>query len=272
LWYWFSEYRYFNSKTLGLDFEGMCTDLKSAPSGSVILLHACAHNPTGVDPTLQEWEKLRDIIKSKNHITFFDCAYQGFASGSLDQDAQSVRLFARDGMTLLISQSFAKNFGLYSERTGAFSIVLGDGHHNNSINVVVDNVRSQLKTIIRPMYSNPPGHGAKIISKVLGDPQLYQEWQSHLKEMSGRIQEMRTKLYETLKNKKTPGDWSHIIHQIGMFSYTGLNETQVEKLTREYHIYMVKNGRISMAGLNSKNVTYFANAIHNVITGDNSKL
>jgi aspartate aminotransferase len=257
----FGEYRYFDSKTNGLDFKGMCEDIKNAPHGSIILLHACAHNPTGVDPTPQQWSELRELLKSCGHIPFFDCAYQGFASGSLAQDAEGLRSFVRDGsFDLLVAQSFAKNFGLYSERSGALHVVLrADGTQ------AVDAVRSQLKTIIRPMYSNPPGHGANVVTRVLSDPQLFAEWEDHLRDMSGRIKTMRHALFDLLKQNGTPGDWSHIVNQIGMFSYTGLNEGQCERLIKEFHIYLLKNGRISMAGLNTKNVKYVADAIHKVV-------
>jgi len=162
---------------------------------------------------------LKELLKSCGHIPFFDCAYQGFASGSLAKDAEGLRSFVRDGsFDLLVAQSFAKNFGLYSERSGALHVVLrADGTH------AVDAVRSQLKTIIRPMYSNPPGHGANVVTRILSDPKLFAEWEDHLRDMSGRIKTMRHALFDLLKQNGTPGDWSHIVNQIGMFSYTGLN-------------------------------------------------
>jgi aspartate aminotransferase len=169
-----------------------------------------------VDPTPEQWQGILNIIQSKQHFTFFDCAYQGFASGDLDKDAYAVRLFARAGCEMLIAQSFAKNFGLYGERIGALSVVTSSSPQS------VEPIRSQLKVIIRPMYSNPPAHGARIVAKILNDPQLFKEWQSHLTEMSGRIAQMRLKLYNTLKELGTPGDWSHILKGIGMFSYTGI--------------------------------------------------
>jgi aspartate aminotransferase len=261
----FAEYRYFDPKTNGLDYAGLCEDLKAAPSGSVILLHACAHNPTGVDPNYEQWQGILDIIRRKQHFPFFDCAYQGFASGDLNKDAYAVRLFAKAGCEMLIAQSFAKNFGLYGERIGALSVV-------TSTSQAVEPIRSQLKVIIRPMYSNPPAHGAHIVAKILNDPHLFQEWQSHLTEMSGRITLMRQKLYNALKALGTPGDWSHILKGIGMFSYTGIPEHLVDRLVKEHHIYMLRNGRISMAGLNTKNIDYFAQAIHHVYTTDGSRL
>ncbi|KAK2970976.1 hypothetical protein RJ640_027457 [Escallonia rubra] len=262
-------YRYYNPQTRGLDFQGLLEDLGAAPSGAIVLLHACAHNPTGVDPTLDQWEQIRQLMRSKGLLPFFDSAYQGFASGSLDADAQSVRMFVADGGECLAAQSYAKNMGLYGERVGALSIVCKTAD-------VASRVESQLKMVIRPMYSNPPIHGASIVAVILKDRDLYNEWTVELKAMADRIISMRKQLFDALQAKGmaykllftlvihvcTPGDWSHIIKQIGMFTFTGLNTEQVAFMTREYHIYMTSDGRISMAGLNSRKVPHLADAIH----------
>ncbi|XP_054788259.1 aspartate aminotransferase 1 isoform X2 [Prosopis cineraria] len=185
-------YRYYAPATRGLDFQGLLEDLGSAPSGSVVLLHACAHNPTGVDPTPEQWEQIRQLIRSKALLPFFDSAYQGFASGSLDADAQSVRIFAADGGELLVAQSYAKNMGLYGERVGALSIVCKSAD-------VASRVESQVKLVIRPMYSNPPIHGASIVAAILKDRDLYHEWTVELKAMADRIIAMRQQLFDALR-------------------------------------------------------------------------
>ncbi|BBN09054.1 aspartate aminotransferase, cytoplasmic [Marchantia polymorpha subsp. ruderalis] len=252
-------YRYYNPKTRGLDYEGMIEDLRAAPNGAVVLLHACAHNPTGVDLTQEEWEGLRKVIRNdKQQLPFFDSAYQGFASGSLDTDAFAVRRFVNDGGETFIAQSYAKNMGLYGERVGALSIVVRDPS-------VAARVESQLKLVIRPMYSSPPTYGAAIVSTILSNPALYDEWKVELKAMADRIISMRHQLFDALKARKTPGDWTHILNQIGMFTFTGLNKQQVEYMTKEYHIYMTMDGRISMAGLSSRTVPQLADAIHSAV-------
>jgi len=253
------DYRYFNSKTLGLDFAGLIEDLKKAPDGSVILLHACAHNPTGVDPTQEQWKTIASVMKSKSQIPFFDCAYQGFATGSLERDRWSVEYFANQGFEMFIAQSYAKNFGMYGERVGCFHIVCKEK--------TSEAVRSQLKLVARPMYSNPPTYGARIVTTVMKDPELFAEWKQNLITMSGRIKQVRELLYKELKDLGTPGDWSHILNQIGMFTYTGLSEPQCDRMIKEFHIYLLKSGRISMAGINTLNVVYLAKAINAVVTG-----
>jgi len=252
------KYRYYKEQTRGLDFEGFIGDLKAAPNGSVFILHTCAHNPTGVDPTLEQWEAILDVIQAKGHLPFFDTAYQGFATGDLDRDAAPARMAIARGMELFASQSYAKNLGLYAERIGALNIVCRDA-------ATADAVKSQLKTIIRPMYSNPPLHGARLVSKILSDKSLYDEWLVELKEMSDRIKRMRHELYDAIKKNGTPGTWEHIINQIGMFSYTGLTKAQCEVMIKKHHVYMMTNGRISMAGLSSKNIPKMAAAIHDVV-------
>ncbi|KAK9148759.1 hypothetical protein Scep_007516 [Stephania cephalantha] len=252
-------YRYYDPATRGLHFHGLMEDLGSAPSGAIVLLHACAHNPTGVDPTLDQWNQIRQLMRSKGLLPFFDSAYQGFASGSLDADAESVRMFVADGGELFAAQSYAKNMGLYGERVGALSIVCKAAD-------VAKRVESQLKLVIRPMYSNPPIHGASIVATILKDRDMYNEWTIELKAMADRIISMRKELSDALRVRGTPGDWSHIIKQIGMFTFTGLNQEQVAFMTKEYHIYMTSDGRISMAGLSSRTVPHLADAIHAAVT------
>ncbi|ONK69048.1 uncharacterized protein A4U43_C05F18740 [Asparagus officinalis] len=252
-------YRYYDPATRGLNFQGLLEDLAAAAPGAIVLLHACAHNPTGVDPTVDQWEQIRKLMRSKGLMPFFDSAYQGFASGSLDTDAQSVRMFVADGRECLVAQSYAKNMGLYGERVGALSIVCKSAD-------VAGRVESQLKLVIRPMYSNPPIHGASIVATILKDSEMYKEWTLELKAMADRIISMRQQLFDALRARGTPGDWSHIIKQIGMFTFTGLNSEQVAFMTREYHIYMTSDGRISMAGLSSRTVPHLADAIHAAVT------
>ena len=255
-------YPYFSNKTKGLDYDGMLSAIKSAPQGSIILLHACAHNPTGVDPTQDQWTEIAKAVRSGSHFPFFDCAYQGFASGSLAQDNWAIRHFVSQGFELCIAQSFAKNFGLYGERAGAFHFVAAPGPKAQD---TAQRIASQLAILQRSEISNPPAYGARIASQVLNDQALFAEWEADLRTMSGRIIEMRTALKGHLDKLGTPGKWEHITDQIGMFSFTGLTEAQVAEMRKTWHVYMTKNGRISMAGLNTHNVEYFAKAVDDVV-------
>jgi len=257
-------YPYFSKATKGLDFDGMIGSLKSIPEGSIILLHACAHNPTGVDPTQEQWKAIAEVMRAKKHFPFFDTAYQGFASGSLAKDAWAINYFVEQGFELLIAQSYAKNFGLYGERAGCFHFVTSPSAEAAA---TTTRVASQLAILQRSEISNPPAYGARIASLVLNDPKLFAQWEEDLRTMSGRIIEMRKAVRSKLEQLGTPGTWNHITDQIGMFSFTGLNEQQVQKLKEEYHIYMTKNGRISMAGLNTNNVDYFAKSVDAVVRG-----
>ncbi|KAL4983478.1 pyridoxal phosphate-dependent transferase [Aspergillus falconensis] len=257
-----ANYPYFSPQTKGLDFDGMINALRSAPAGSVILLHACAHNPTGVDLTQEQWKEVAVVMRDRSHFPFFDCAYQGFASGDLARDAWAIRYFVEQGFELCIAQSFAKNFGLYGERTGAFHFVSAPGPEAAQSSA---HVASQLAILQRSEISNPPAYGARIASKILNDPALFAQWEDDLRTMSGRIAEMRKGLRQRLEEKKTPGSWNHITDQIGMFSFTGLSEAQVKVLREKWHVYMTKNGRISMAGLNTHNLDYFAEAVDSVV-------
>jgi len=250
----YKSYRYWDEKTRGLNIKGMLEDISATPMGSIIMLHAAAHNPTGVDPTEDQWKQIATACHRNGNIVWFDSAYQGFASGCLDKDAWGARYFADMGLPMITSQSFAKNFGLYGERIGTFGVVCGRKEK-------VAPVLSQLDLIIRNLYSNPPKHGANIVKVVLKDAALTQEWREELKIMSGRIIAMRQALFNELKKLGTPGDWTHVTSQIGMFSYTGLNLKQCENMINKHHIYMLKNGRVSMAGVTTKNVAYVAAAI-----------
>lgn len=250
-------YHYYHPESRGLDFSGMMEDIKNAPKGSFFLLHACAHNPTGVDPTEEQWKEISQLIKEKGHFPFFDMAYQGFASGDPERDAKAIRIFLEDGHLLGISQSFAKNMGLYGQRVGCLSVLCDDEKQAVA-------VKSRLQQIARPMYSNPPVHGALIVSIILSDPDLKQLWLKEVKGMADRIIGMRSALRENLEKLGSPLPWEHITNQIGMFCYSGMTPEQVDRLTSEFHIYLTRNGRISMAGVTTKNVEYLANAIHEV--------
>ncbi|KTW31566.1 hypothetical protein T552_00204 [Pneumocystis carinii B80] len=251
-------YRYFDKNTIGFDIEGALEDIRAAPKGSIILFHVCAHNPTGVDPTLEQWHLISDAIKSRNHYVFFDMAYQGFASGDLLKDSYALRYFVEEGHSLCVSQSFAKNMGLYGERVGTFSILCESSEEK-------ERVESQLKILIRPLISNPPIHGARIAAEILGDNELYKQWLSELKGMANRIISSRKMIRKYLEEEfQSKHDWSHITSQIGMFCYTGLNPEQVRLLTEKYHIYLTKDGRISIAGISTNNARYVSESIHNV--------
>ncbi|KAL2739600.1 hypothetical protein V1477_010989 [Vespula maculifrons] len=253
------EYTYWDYENRRIDLDGMLKDIKNAPENSVIILHACAHNPTGCDPTPEQWQKIADVIEENRLFTIFDSAYQGFATGDLDKDAFAVRMFAERGMEFICAQSFAKNFGLYNERAGNMVIVMSD------IKEAIE-FKSQVTLIIRAMYSNPPNHGARIVSTVLNNPDLCEEWKEHIRTMSGRIQQMREGLYQRLLKLGTPGTWEHITTQIGMFSYTGLSERQVKHLLDQFHIYLLRSGRINICGLTEYNLDYVAKAIHEAVT------
>ncbi|VVC31453.1 Aminotransferase, class I/classII,Aspartate/other [Cinara cedri] len=250
-------YRYYDPKTCGLDFAGMVEDISSAPQGSVILLHACAHNPTGVDPKPEQWKELSALFKKQDLFPFFDMAYQGFASGNVDRDASAVRTFLSDGHQIALAQSFAKNMGLYGERVGLFSLTTLDTDE-------AARVLSQLKIIARGMYSNPPIHGARLVAEILSNPQLKDQWLVEVKGMADRIISVRHQLKDLLVKEGSVRNWGHITDQIGMFCYTGLNKDMVKTITEEHSVYLTNDGRISMAGVTTKNVAYLAKAIHQV--------
>lgn len=250
-------FHYYHPETRGLDFASLMDDVKNAPNGSFFLLHACAHNPTGVDPTEEQWKEISYQFKVKNHYAFFDMAYQGFASGDTDRDAKAIRIFLEDGHEIACAQSFAKNMGLYGQRVGCLSVICDDAKQAVA-------VKSQLQQIARPMYSNPPVHGALIVSSILSDPDLKALWHKEVKVMADRIIGMREALRGNLEKLGSHLSWKHVTEQIGMFCYSGMTPEQVDRLTSEFHIYLTRNGRISMAGVTTGNVEYLANAINEV--------
>lgn len=250
-------YRYYEPSSCGFDFKGALEDLSKIPERSIVLLHACAHNPTGVDPKPEQWAEMSAVIKKRNLFPFFDMAYQGFASGDVTKDAFAVRSFLKEGHQIALAQSFAKNMGLYGERAGAFSLVCADKDE-------AARTMSQIKILIRPMYSNPPIHGARLVSEILSDATLRKEWLADVKLMADRIISVRSTLQNNLKKLGSSRNWQHITDQIGMFCFTGMNQQQCERLTKEFSVYLTKDGRISMAGVTSKNVDYLAQAIHEV--------
>lgn len=253
----FQEYRYYDPETKAVDVSGLLADLEAAPPKSVVLLHACAHNPTGADPTQEDWKKIQIAMARKQHVAFFDMAYQGFASGDPEKDAFAVRHFVKEQSPVLLAQSFAKNFGLYGERVGNFSIVSANSHEQ-------DRILSQLLILTRPMHSSPPLHGARLVSAVLNTPDLAAQWSQDVRTMADRIISMRAALVSHLKDKGSQHNWSHITQQIGMFAYTGLSPVQSKQLTENHHIYLTLDGRISIAGLNTRNVEYVADAMEKV--------
>lgn len=235
----------------------MVEDLNNAEDEQIVILHACAHNPTGQDPTKEQWKSILEVCQRKGHLACFDSAYQGFASGNLDQDAYSIRLFAGASDRVVVFQSFAKNFGLYGERTGNLNIVAADAAEASIVS-------SRIKTFARPMWSNPPIHGARIVDIVLSDPKLTQMWHDDLTMMSQRMTAMRQGIVQNLAAAGSTIDWSHITNQIGMFAFTGLSKSQVESLRDNEGLYMTMDGRISICGLNTKNLAYISQALHRV--------
>lgn len=227
------------------------------PPKSIILLHACAHNPTGVDPSREQWCELATLIKKKDLYTFFDMAYQGFATGDVDRDAQAIRIFEKEGLSYCLAQSFAKNMGLYGERAGLISFICENSEE-------AARVISQMKIIVRSIYSNPPIHGSRIVAEILCDPELRAKWLKEVKCMADRIIGVRQKLRKGLEDLGSKHSWDHITNQIGMFCFTGLKPEQVDRLAQEFSIYLTRNGRVSMAGITSKNIEYLTMAMHEV--------
>lgn len=256
----YGTYPYWHQESRGLNFDGMIEAMKKMNEGEAILLHAVAHNPTGVDPTNQQWDKIVQTVKEQKLIPLLDNAYQGYASGNLAEDNYATKVFTDQGMEFFLCQSFAKNFGLYGERIGYI-------HVKCASKDAADRVLSQLKIVIRQAYSSPPRHGAYIVNKVLSTPALKEQWLGELKLMSDRIVSMRGELRKAVESKGTPGTWKHITDQIGMFTFTGLAKDQVTRMVDEFHIYMTADGRISMAGLNAGNVDYVAECIDKVVRG-----
>ncbi|MDO5666381.1 MAG: amino acid aminotransferase [Alcaligenaceae bacterium] len=250
-------YPYYSAETHGLDFAALKAHFESLPPKSILILHACCHNPTGVDPSMEQWQELLEIIQSRQLIPFLDIAYQGFGAG-LEEDAKVVRLFAEAGVEILVSSSFSKSFSLYGERVGALTLT-------TKTKELAEKVLSQVKTVIRTNYSNPPTHGATVVATVLNSPELFKTWEDELGEMRVRIQAMREQLVQKIKDAGVEQDFDFVLTQNGMFSYSGLTKQQVERLREEFGIYAVGSGRICVAALNSTNIDYVAKAIAAVL-------
>jgi aromatic-amino-acid transaminase len=252
-----ASYDYYNAQTKNLDFDAMVKSLQTVEAGELVLFHGCCHNPTGIDPTVEQWEELAKLVAELGAIPFFDFAYQGFAKG-IEEDAQGLRIFAKYNKELLVANSFSKNFGLYNERVGGITVVAEE-------NDIAEAAFSQIKTVIRSNYSNPPAHGAAIVTMILNDEQLYKQWDQEVADMRNRIQEMRDLFVATLKEKGVAGDFSFISQQNGMFSFSGLSVEQVNRLKEEFAVYIVGSGRISVAGMTKENMSPLCNALAKVI-------
>lgn len=250
-------YRYYNPQTYDVDRAGLLEDLQQLPPRSIIVLHACCHNPTGLDLNAEDWHQIIEVIKTCGHVPFVDIAYQGFGEG-IEEDALAVRLFAQSGLSFLISSSFSKSFSLYGERVGALTLVTQNADE-------AQRVRSQIKRVIRTNYSNPPTHGATVVANILKNPELRALWEEELTSMRSRIQSMRLALVQALASRGAKQDFSFIARQRGMFSYSGLTAQQVERLRVEFGVYAISTGRICAAALNHKNLDYVADSIVKVL-------
>ena len=248
-------YRYYDAAARGVNFEGMLADLRAAPAGTIIVLHACCHNPTGYDLSAAQWEQVIAAVKEQNLTAFLDMAYQGFSQG-LEEDGAVVRKFADAGLAFFVSTSFSKSFSLYGERVGALSVVCTSKDE-------AERVMSQLKIAIRTNYSNPPIHGATIVATALASPELRAMWEKELGEMRTRIKAMRQQLANGLK--ATGANMDFVVQQVGMFSYSGLSKEQMLRLRSEFGVYGTDKGRICVAALNSRNIDYVCQAIAKVL-------
>ena len=251
-----NQYRYYDAATHGLDFTGMIDAIDTMPPGSVIVLHACCHNPTGVDPTDAQWTTIIERVRGRGLMPILDLAYQGFGDGT-EADAGVVRRFAATPGSMLVASSFSKSFSLYGERVGALSIVTADAQE-------AARVLSQAKRTVRTNYSSPPTHGSQIVAAVLASPELRNLWDNELGEMRNRIRAMRRQLVDQLK-QRTALDFSFVLQQRGMFSYSGLSKDAVQALRTRHSVYVIDSGRICVAALNSRNIEYVALAIADVL-------
>lgn len=247
------DYDYYDATEHKLDFDGMVASLNAAQTGDIVLFHGCCHNPTGIDPTLEQWAQLASLSQQKGWLPLFDFAYQGFANG-LDEDAQGLRTFAANHQELLVASSYSKNFGLYNERVGACTLIAADS-------AIADTAFSQVKAAIRANYSNPPSHGAAVVATILSNDILRGIWEQELTAMRERIQRMRQLFVNTLQEKGAHQDFSFIIQQNGMFSFSGLNKDQVIRLRDEFGIYAVNSGRVNVAGMTPENMAPLCEAI-----------
>ena len=251
-------YPYYDPENHGLNLAGMITVLEDIPENDVVLFHACCHNPTGVDPSADDWETIAKVCKERRLLPIVDFAYQGFATGWVD-DAVAIRALSEYGMEFLVCSSFSKNFGLYQDRVGALHVVAKNRQE-------ADRVLSQLKVIVRTNYSNPPAHGSGIVSTILNDLSLRLQWEEELKAMRTRINSVRAQFVEAL-SKAGAGDFSFIGEQKGMFSFSGLTPEHVQHLKDKYSIYLVKSGRINVAGINDGNIERLCSAIAECLKG-----
>ena len=250
-------YPYYDPATGGVQFDAMLSTLKSLPEHSIVLLHPCCHNPTGVDLTPAQWADLIPVLKQQKLIPFLDIAYQGFGD-SLPEDVFALQMLIDASVTFFVSNSFSKNLSLYSERCGGLSVVCPTAEE-------AERVLGQLKLTVRKNYSSPPSHGAYVVTEVLTQPALRAQWEAEVAEMRDRIKAMRQKLFDVLTAKVPGRDFSYMIKQRGMFSYTGLTPEQVDALREQHAVYLVRTGRMCVAGLNNSNVEYVANAIAAVL-------
>ncbi|WP_218243560.1 amino acid aminotransferase [Comamonas fluminis] len=250
-------YAYYDAATRSIDFAGMLADLNAAAAGTVVVLHACCHNPTGYDITAAQWDEVIAVVKAKGLVAFLDMAYQGFGHG-IAEDGAVIGKFVAAGLNIFVSTSFSKSFSLYGERVGALSVVASDKDE-------AARVLSQLKIVIRTNYSNPPTHGGAVVAAVLNNAELHALWEKELGEMRVRIKAMRQKLVDGLKAAGVQQDMSFITTQIGMFSYSGLSKDQMIRLRSEFGVYGTDTGRMCVAALNSKNIDYVCKAIAAVI-------
>ena len=250
-------YAYYDADKRGVNFEGMLNSLQAAEAGSIVVLHACCHNPTGYDITPEQWDQVVEVIKTKQLVAFLDMAYQGFGHG-IAEDGAVIGKFVAAGLNFFVSSSFSKSFSLYGERVGALSVVCSSKEE-------AARVLSQLKIVIRTNYSNPPIHGASVVAAVLNTPELRQQWEQELGAMRVRIKQMREKLVEGLKAAGVQRDMSFITQQIGMFSYSGLSKEQMVRLRSEFGVYGTDTGRMCVAALNSGNVEYVCQAMAQVL-------
>ncbi len=250
-------YRYYDAATRAINFDGMLADLNAAAAGTVVVLHACCHNPTGYDITADQWNQVIATVKAKNLVAFLDMAYQGFGQG-IAEDGAVIGKFVAAGLNIFVSTSFSKSFSLYGERVGGLSVVANDKEE-------ASRVLSQLKIAIRTNYSNPPTHGGAVVAAVLNNPELRTLWETELGGMRVRIKEMRQKLVDGLKAAGVKQDMSFITTQIGMFSYSGLSKDQMVRLRSEFGVYGTDTGRMCVAALNSKNIAYVCESIAKVI-------
>ncbi|WP_139851993.1 amino acid aminotransferase [Acinetobacter pullicarnis] len=250
-------YPYFDAATNGVDLDGMLAELRKIPENGIVLLHPCCHNPTGADLTPAQWDQVISVLQQGKLIPFLDIAYQGFGQG-IDEDAYAIRAMDQAGLNFIVSNSYSKIFSLYGERVGGLTFLCDD-------QAAAQNVLGQLKATIRRIYSNPPTTGALLVNQVLNDADLNKTWQTELAEMRVRIAEMRETLHAQLSAALPERDFSYLIKQQGMFSYTGLTAEQVDQLKDQYGIYMVRSGRICISGLNTKNIGYVANAMVEIL-------